>query len=386
MRIFKLCYEFPPIGGGGARVVHGLSCELVRLGHEVTVVTMGYGRLPRHETVEGIDVHRVRGIRRRTYQCSIPEVAYHLPGAVRLARRLSEERRFDLAHAHFIFPDGFSAWRLFHHAGLPFVITAHGSDVPGYDPHRLRLAHTLLAPIWRSIVSAADTVVCPSATLAQLVGSRSPQARIETIPNGLYAGELDPRRPRRKQILVVSKMLERKGIQYLIRALAGTDVGFEVHIVGDGPYMPEIRRTIAETGVVARLWGWLPNDSQELAKLFETSSVFVLPSESENFPIVLLEAMRAGLAIVTTRGTGCEEVVGDAALLVEQRSAESLRSAITRLSADAALRESLGRAARARMESKFSWAAIAKRYVELYQQCRERHEAPEAALRGSTLR
>lgn len=371
MRILKLCYEFPPLGGGGGRVVHGLGRELVRLGHEVTVVTMAYDGLPRRETVDGIDVHRVPGIRQRLYQCSIPEVACHLPLAARLASRLLEERRFDLAHAHFILPDGFNAWRLHRNAGLPFLITAHGSDVPGYDPHRLRVSHRVLAPMWRSIVSAADTVICPSGVLAQLVRDRSPRARIEVIPNGLELGGMDPQRPRRKQILVVSKMLERKGIQYLIRAVAGTDVGFEVHIVGDGPYMPEIRRTIAETGAVVRLWGWLANDSQELMQLFETSSVFVLPSESENFPVVLLEAMRAGLAIVTTRGTGCAEVVGNAALLVEPFSAEAIRSALTRLASDSGLRQSLGIAAWARIESNFSWAAVGRRYLELYHHCRQ---------------
>jgi glycosyltransferase involved in cell wall biosynthesis len=390
MRVLTLCYEFPPLGGGGGRVVYGLSRELVRLGHEVTVVTMGCGGLPRRETVDGIEVQRVPGIRRRPYQCSIPEVACHLPVAARVASRLQRERRFDLAHAHFIFPDGFTAWRLFREAHLPYVITAHGSDVPGYDPHRLRVAHSLLAPLWRRIVGAADAVVCPSSTLAELVGSRAPQARIETVRNGIAAGDLDPLRPRRNQVLVVSKMLERKGIQYLIRAVAGTDLGFEVDIVGDGPYMPEIRRAVAESGAAVRLWGWLDNQSEELAKLFETSSIFVMPSESENFPIVLLEAMRAGLAIVTTRGTGCAEVVGDAALLIEPRNAEAIRSALMRLAAEPALRTSLGRAARARLESNFGWAAVTRRYVELYHRCGEHGDATgraarQAASRGSAV-
>ena len=375
MRILTLCYEFPPLGGGGGRVVHGLSRELVRLGHEVTVVTMGYRGLPEREMVDGIDVHRVPGIRQRLYQCSIPEVACHLPMAARVARRLLDEQRFDLAHAHFIFPDGLNALGLYRRADLPFLITAHGSDVPGYDPHRLRVAHTVLAPIWRSIVGAAAIVTCPSGVLAQLVRDNAPDARIEVIPNGLDVGSLDPLRQRRKQMLVVSKMLERKGIQYLIRALAGTDLGFEVHVVGDGPYMPEIRRTIAETGAVVRLWGWLDNDSEELAQLFRTSSIFVLPSESENFPIVLLEAMRAGLAIVTTRGTGCAEVVGDAALSVEPRSAEAIRAAIARLAGDPELCKSLGAASRARIEANFSWAAVGKQYLEAYHRCLK--SAPE---------
>jgi glycosyltransferase involved in cell wall biosynthesis len=369
MRILTLCYEFPPLGGGGSRVTHGLARELVRLGHEVTVVTMGYRDLPRLESVDGIEVHRVPGLRRRPYQCSIPEVACHLPLALARARTLHDERPFDLAHAHFILPDGANAWRLYQSTGLPYLITAHGSDVRGYDPHRLDLAHRMLAPVWRRIVESATAVTCSSDVLAQLVVQGSPGVEVQVVPNGLDVGRPEPARDRRPRVLVVAKMLERKGVQYLVRALEGMEREFEVDIVGDGPYLPEIRRLVAETGVQVHLWGWLDNDSRELADLFRTSSIFVFPSEAENFPVVLLEAMRAGLAIVTTRGTGCAEVVGDAALLVEPRDVAGLRAAMNRVATDRALRESLGTAARARIESNFSWTAVAKQYVDLYRRC-----------------
>lgn len=55
--------------------------------------------------------------------------------------------------------------------------------------------------------------------------------------------------------------------------------------------------------------------------MYETSKIFVFTSGAENFPIVLLEAMASGLAIITTEGAGCSEVVGDAALLVSRASA-----------------------------------------------------------------
>ena len=55
----------------------------------------------------------------------------------------------------------------------------------------------------------------------------------------------------------------------------------------------------------------LPNDSRELTELYETSSIYVLPSESENFPTVLLEAMAAPNAVITSYGTRCQEVVDD---------------------------------------------------------------------------
>jgi glycosyltransferase involved in cell wall biosynthesis len=232
--------------------------------------------------------------------------------------------------------------------------------------------HRLLAPKWRSIVNSASAVVSPSDGLSQLIKDRGARTEVLTIPNGLDIGQYHAHRQRSKQILVVAKMLQRKGIQYLVRALADSDLGYEVHIVGDGPYLPELKKLAEETGADVRFWGWLDNNSPELEELFENSRIFVLPSEAENFPIVLLEAMRAGLAIVTTRGTGCAEVVGDAAILVEPCSPEAIRAALDRLVADDGLRQSLGAAGRTRIESNFSWAAVATRYVRLYEQCRHR--------------
>jgi glycosyltransferase involved in cell wall biosynthesis len=104
--------------------------------------------------------------------------------------------------------------------------------------------------------------------------------------------------------------------------------------------------------------------------------IFVLPSESENFPIVLLEAMAAGLAIITTRGTGCAEVVGEAALLVPPKDVAALRAALCRLLCEPALRAALGAAARRRLTENFGWPVVAREHVALYQ----RH-ARDARLR-----
>ena len=90
----------------------------------------------------------------------------------------------------------------------------------------------------------------------------------------------------------------------------------EIHIVGDGPYLSQLKQLAATLSKRIIFHGFLSNRSEKFKDLIETSSIFVFPSESENFPMVLLEAMAAGLAIITTKNTGCEEVVGDTGLLV----------------------------------------------------------------------
>jgi glycosyltransferase involved in cell wall biosynthesis len=79
-----------------------------------------------------------------------------------------------------------------------------------------------------------------------------------------------------------------------------------------------------------------------------------------------MEAMTAGLAIVTTRDTGCHEVVGETARLVTPRSPEEIGAALAELTASPARCRELGRAARERIERDLSWPVVAERYVEVY--------------------
>jgi glycosyltransferase involved in cell wall biosynthesis len=376
MRVLMLSYEYPPLGGGGARVVAGLSAELVRLGHAVDLVSMGFPGLPRREETGGVRVHRVPCLRRRLHTCSAAEAASYAAAALGTAGRLAARREHDVVHAHFIFPDGLVARVASALARRPYVVTAHGSDVPGYNPDRLHVLHALLAPVWNRVVGGAAEIVCPSRSLQALLTKRAPQARVSLIPNGFDPGTLAVAARRRPdRILVVARLLRRKGVRVVLEALHGLPDGSELVVVGDGPEAPALRRLAERLGVNARFTGWLDNASPELRELYETSSVFALPSEAENFPVVLLEAMAAGLAIVTTRGTGCAEVVGDTALLVPPRDAGALRAALRLLLADPARRGELGRAARARLEAHYAWPSVAKRYVELY----ERHVGTWAA-------
>ena len=110
-------------------------------------------------------------------------------------------------------------------------------------------------------------------------------------------------------------MFKRKGIQHFFNAVEGLSLDYEIHIVGDGPYLDELKGMAKVLTTPIIFHGFLKNKSKEFVNLMESSRIFVFPSESENFPVVLLEAMDAGMGIITTKDTGCEEVVGNAALL-----------------------------------------------------------------------
>jgi len=373
MRILTLSYEFPPIGGGGSAVVKGLARELVRLGHTVDVVTMGFRDLPEHEVVDGIAVHRIDCGRRLVSKCTAREAFRYVMRARPRVRSLLEKNAYDLVHTHFIFPDGIIALSEAGAKGVPYIITAHGSDVPGYNPKPFfKLVHPVLVPVWRRVTRGARAIVSPSQTLAGLIESMQPGTEVLVIENGIDA---DKYRPLQKadQILVATRLVERKGVQYVLRALAGSDLGWQAIVVGSGEYQEPLQRLNEELGRPARFVGWLNNESAEFRELLEKSAIYALPSDFENFPVGLLEAMAAGTAIVTTRGHGCEEVVGDAAELVTPGCEDAgqcvaeIRAAFERLTSDRAYCAQLGARARQRLDEKFGWRVVARRYMELYQ-------------------
>jgi glycosyltransferase involved in cell wall biosynthesis len=367
MRILTLNYEFPPIGGGGSAVSYELAKELVAQRHEVDVVTMGFKGLPSVEAVDGINVFRVPCIRRRPDICKTHEMASFVLAALPKIAKLTTMHAYDVNHTHFIVPTGLLARALKSWSRLPFIVTIHGSDVPGYNPDRFGLEHRLLGPLWKGILYSADHLISPSRFLQKLVDQRAPGCPISIIPHGFRYERFRADRPKERRILLVSRMLPRKGVQHLLAALPSLDLrGFEVDIVGDGPYLPTLKQMASELSLPVKFWGWLDNKSPHLKELYERSSVFVFTSEAENFPIVLLEAMAAGQAIVTCDGTGCPEVVGSDALLVPPRRPDRLVEALGRLIENDHLRFHLGRRARARVEQEFNWQIIARRHVELY--------------------
>ena len=365
MRLLVLNYEYPPLGGGASPVSRGLCLELAARGHELDVVTMAYRGLPRLEDQGRLRIFRVPSIRRAAHICHAHEMLSYVASAWRTGASLLRSRDYDLIHAHFLYPSGVVAHLLHQMSGIPYVVTAHGSDVPGYNPDRFRTSHRLLRPLWRTVAGRASTIVCPSRWLADLVESHRPGTPVRVIPNGI-----DPRWtvPGEKQrtLLVVSRLFERKGIQFLLRGLRGIELDWTVHVVGDGPYrstLEELARGVRATVV---FHGWLDNESPELKRLYASAGLFVFPSLAENLPTCLLEAMLSGAAIVASDIPPCREALGHAARFVPAADPTMLASQLLDLVADDAARARLGAEARRRALDRFAWSRVGARYEEMF--------------------
>lgn len=375
VRILMLNYEFPPLGAGGSTSSFNLGRNIVALGHQVDIVTMGFRGIPNEETMNGIRVFRVPSIRARREVCHTHEMAtYVLSGTIKAAQ-LASRYQYDLANAHFIVPTGPIAYALRRLRGLPYVLTARGSDVPGHNPNRFRFDHQLIRPVWRGLVNDADAVVAVSRHLASRIEANAPGIRVISIPNGcsplgpaddgVRSADLGGRNGRMK-VLMVTRLHEFKGVQYMLEAASRVSLDLEVNIVGDGPYRPTLEAQAARIGKPVRFWGWLDRNDPEMWRLYRESSVFVFPSEREGSPAVVQEAMSAGLAVVAADSAGTPEVVGDAGILVSPKDPGGIADALVRLAGDPELVRDLAARARERVRTEFDWRVLAQRYVDLY--------------------
>lgn len=286
----------------------------------------------------------------------------------------------DHLHAHF----ASSAARvaMFAHllTGVPYSFTAHAKDI---------YLNTVDADLLRDKMRAARFVVTVSdynrAHLVQLAGESGrtglrgllppdrltlPPDRVRRLYNGIDLTQFNvgaddrPQAAREPLILAVGRLVEKKGFDVLVRACAllrDQGLAFRCEIAGKGPHEATLRALITGLDLADRVQLVGPKPQDEIVAAYRRAAVFALPcvvgadGNRDGLPTVLLEAMAMQVPVVSTDLTGVPEIVdeGVTGLLVLQHDPAALATALARLLADPALREQMGRAARAKVARQF---------------------------------
>ena len=244
----------------------------------------------------------------------------------------------DLVHAHWL-PAGMLARTL----GVPYVVQVWGTDV-----ELARRAPALFRPVLR----AARAVVAASSWLADEARALGADA-VEIIPSGVdlpgdVGAEADP-----PELLYAGRLSREKGILELVEAAKGLNLV----VAGDGPLREHVPGAL----------GFVPHD--ELERLYRRAAVVACPSRREGFGVVCAEAMAHERPVVASAVGGLLDLVvdGETGLLVPPGDVRALRGALDRLLADRDLRRRLGEAARGRISARFSWDAVTRATISLYE-------------------
>lgn len=346
MKVLVLCYEYPPIGGGGGRVAAQVARELAARGHEVQVQTSGMRHLPRREVRQGVTIFRAESFRQREDTCSVFEMGLYLLTSFWPAWRLIRRERPDVLHVHFAVPTGVLAWILHRLTGVPYVLTAHLGDVPGGVPEQTAHLFRLVDPLARRIWRDAAGVTAVSSFVADLA-RQAYGVRPEVILNGLPPKPARPLSPAdaTTRLIFVGRLSVQKNPVLAVEALALVrDLPWTLEVVGDGPLGPEMRAAVQKHELTEKITfhGWLEGD--RTGALMAASEVLLMTSLHEGLPMVAVEALREGLAIVGSAIGGLRDVINDGengflCAQTPEAFAEKLRVVIADASRRQAMRE-----------------------------------------------
>jgi colanic acid/amylovoran biosynthesis glycosyltransferase len=294
-------------------------------------------------------------------------------GAEALAvRRAVREFRPDVVHAHWIIPQGVVAITAARR--IPLVLSTLGGDI-----------YALRGPFWdrvhRAVLNRAAAVTTMNREMqARLLELGSPPDRTHVLTPGTdvqaFRAAADGVEGIQGRILAAGRLVEKKGIQVLLEAVRQLRTDrWSLDVVGEGPWRNRLE-TAAE-GLPVRFLGQLSRE--DLARAMREAQVFVVPSvpaasgDQDGVPIVLLDAMAVGCAVVGSRLAGIDEAVEDdsSGVLVPPGDAPALARAIDSLLSDDDKRSALGQAASRRAED-YDVNAVGARFVELIRSAAER--------------
>lgn len=374
MKILIISHEYPPIGGGGANACFFLTREFAKKGHQVTVITAQFENLAHCEaTGEGARIIRVPCRRGNKEKSSFSEMLSYLLSAWRRADALLKKEKYDICLTFFGIPSGPLALHLKRKYQLPYVVRFGGGDIPGAQK-RFKYLYTMLAPVVRAIWKNASHLIANSEGLKKRALAFEDRYAVDIIENGVDNLFFVPGGREKEAeavvILFVSRLIEGKGLQYLIPELPGiqesvrqkTGRGVRLVIVGDGPYRTALEELTAGAGAreLVRFEG--RKDKEQVQRYYQAADLFVLPSLSEGMPNVVLEAMASGLPIVMTPCEGSKELVTDNGIIA---SLKNLPEALIRVCADERERRAMGQNSLRRVESHFRWESIGDRYLSV---------------------
>jgi glycosyltransferase involved in cell wall biosynthesis len=362
--------------------------HLKNAGCKITVIAPSYKGLKKHE-IDGVQVHRFR------YAPAKLEFLTHDEGAPsKIARNpflqllavpyiifgslktlfLCLKLKPKIIHVHWPFPHAFMAFfAKFFYRQTKVILTFYSAEL------LLAKKKKWIKPILKMFIKRADSVMAISSFARDTVKNIY-NRDIEILPYGTtFDSKINNHKELFKQeskfkALFVGRHIERKGIEYLIKAAAMLDSEkFQIRIVGVGDLTKKLRKQAEEEAREQVLFlGKL--SKEDLEKEYQNANCFVLPAimdskgDTEGLGVVLIEAAEYGLPLIASDVGGIPDVVIDkkTGLLVPEKNPQTLATAIKELSENKVLQKSLVLGANEYIKQNFSWDVIIEKQLNSY--------------------
>jgi len=384
--ILSVTPSFPPDVGGIADMVLNHNINLVKQGHEISVIA------PKHvgENVPKLDIFphkifRINSIFLPGWPYStLSSISFPIDLGLQI-KSIMRKGNFDIVHVHAQhFPIAWITINAAHKLNLPCVLTSHGMWAlnPNVMGGKTRIEDYFNKLIYSKLLKKTNAVIGLTNEItdfAKQLGDKN--KKYFTISNGanttIYKENIKRKKEYREEykldqeskiILFRGRFEEVKGIIEFVKAAKNIvkNKQIEVIIVGGGTLEDKVKSILKETERI-HLFSWQP--VKDIHKLNIASDIFVLPSKFEGVPLTMIEVMNAGLHIVYTPVGGIPEFIEGyprKTLLKNGTSEEIqkvLNEVISQFSSTLGIDESINYA------RKFDWKNLAEETTKVYSEC-----------------
>ena len=377
MRVLMLNYEYPPLGGGGSNACKYLLREMANKGIEVDLVTSSPSNKFETEKIgDTVSIYKLPVNKKDIHYWTQREIMSYSWKAKKFIDKLMKEKEYDVCHAFFTVPCGAVAY-LFRKK-MPYIVSLRGSDVPGFNK-RFGFQYIFLKPLIKKIWTDAKAVVANSQGLKELALNTSPSQEIGVIYNGIDVSEFEPNldstiddedstNDNEIRVVCVSRLIERKGINYLIEAIEKLkDKQIQLILVGEGKQEDTLKKLVDDLKISDKVdfKGYVDHD--QIAEIYRNSDIFVLPSLNEGMSNALLEALAAGLPVIVTDTGGTSELLDGNGVLIPMADSDAIAEAIRGFVDEPVGRRQMGLKSREIAEG-MSWMRVGEEYLRLYEE------------------
>jgi len=337
--------QFPPHVGGVGVHIHTLSKELVKQGHEVYVITYPHKNI---QDIDGIHVIGTKGL-------NIPGVRGLMfkKNAKKALENLLQKEDIDIIHGHYLFPAGAAAVEVGNSHGIKTYVTAHGSDM--FEVYKKQ---PLMRSTIKNVLKRADIVLAVSNALrheiiATGVTGISEKTKlswnsvdVDKFSNGDDSFKTEHNLLDKPIVMFVGNLIKRKNVESLLEAKKIANSDYYLVIVGDGPLFKKLNKKVVDENIHDVIFAGSRNDVE---RIIPSCDVLVLPSFSESFGLVLIEALACGKPVIGSNVGGITEIINDdVGLLVNPNKISSIARAIDNIINDEEFRLVLSSNARNR--------------------------------------
>lgn len=355
MKILIVTHYFEPHIGGIEIVAYNQAKELVKKGHEVTIVTSKLNREKAVEQKEGIRIVRVPAWNLFEKKFDVPYPIF----SPRLVLTINREiKKNDIVHAHGVLYLGSFISSLFARIyNKPFLVAEHVGFVMYKSSVINAIEKLALQTIGLVTLRASDAAIVLNMSVHKWIKQHKDE--VHYLPNGVDLKLFDKATEQEKQtirerynipldkfvVLFVGRFVPKKGFDVLYNA---KDPSYLLVFVGGG-MIPEY----IKSGNSVRIMGPLPQE--ELAMIYKASDVFILPSYGEGFPLSIQEAMATGLPIITSKHNNLDQILDSPFITYINITGADIKSAINKIQSNIMLRKDMGEYSSKIARENYSW-------------------------------